>query len=75
MAGSWRRRSEDTMWWDGDIPTPDTGQQGNTGSWLSLFIIVLLCLGLIIGLMLIGRDLFGDSPTTPIVPTPPENAP
>ena len=64
------------MWWEGDIPTPSSGgNEGKSASWLFLIIIVLFCLGLGVGLMLIGHDLFGDKPTTPVAPAPPGNAP
>jgi hypothetical protein len=50
------------MWWDGDIPTPSSGNEEKSGSWLLIIIVVLFCVGLGVGLMMIGHDLF-DHPS------------
>ena len=62
--------------WDGDIPPPSSGGgEGNSASWPTLIIVVLFCVVFGVGLMLLGRELLGDKPTTPVAPTSPENAP
>jgi hypothetical protein len=62
------------MWWEGDIPTPSSGGNESKSApfWL-LIVVILFCVGLGVGLMLIGQDLFGEKP--PTNPTPSENAP